>query len=283
MEYNQRFKLLGFDSPSDKIKLMIKNTGRVMLVDFDDIRNTELMDDLTRDEIEAIYRKAYSSGKKIDTQYDFSTRPERQWVVYSAFCLIIAVCYMFSNIAAVKPVFIQGLDVIVTPGTFIYPFTFLIIDLINEFYGLKLAKKTIYMCVLSNALLLLLLHVSLSLPVLPEWVFNSSYSSLITQIESTFIASSIAFLLSELANSHTLIKIKALTNSKYLYIRVLASTLVASIVDSFVFSFIAFSGMMSNEQIMKMIYVQIAVKIGYALINVFPAYGARYLFKKYLA
>ncbi|BEM75868.1 hypothetical protein SME36J_52910 (plasmid) [Serratia marcescens] len=283
MEYNQRFKLLGFDSPTDKIKLMIKNTGRVMLVDFDDIRNTDLMDDLTRDEIEAIYRKAYGSGRKIDTQYDFSTRPERQWVVYSAFCLIIAVCYMFSNIAAVKPVFIKDLDIIVTPGTFIYPFTFLIIDLINEFYGIKLAKKAIYICVLSNALLLLLLHISLSLPVLPEWIFNGSYSSLITQIESTFIASSIAFVLSELANSHTLIKIKALTNSRHLYIRVLASTLVASVVDSFVFSFIAFSGIMSNEQVMSMIYVQITVKIGYALINVFPAYGARYLFKKYLA
>lgn len=82
---------------------------------------------------------------------------------------------------------------LVTPGVFVYPLTFLIVDLLNEFYGFKLARRAIYMCVCSNALLLLLLSLSLSLPVLPEWIFNSSYKNLVTQIQSAFIASTLAF------------------------------------------------------------------------------------------
>lgn len=174
MEYNERFKLLGFDPVTNRIKIMIKNTGRIMSANFYDIRNTDVMDDLSRDEVEAIYRKAYSSGQQVDTQYDITSRPERQWILYSLFCLIITVFYIFSNISAVKPVFFSGLGVLVTPGVFVYPLTFLIVDLLNEFYGFKLARRAIYMCVCSNALLLLLLSLSLSLPVLPEWIFNSS-------------------------------------------------------------------------------------------------------------
>ncbi|QLH64543.1 queuosine precursor transporter [Serratia symbiotica] len=283
MEYNERFKLLGFDPVTNRIKIMIKNTGRIMSANFYDIRNTDVMDDLSRDEVEAIYRKAYSSGQQVDTQYDITSRPERQWILYSLFCLIITVCYIFSNISAVKPVFFSGLGVLVTPGVFVYPLTFLIVDLLNEFYGFKLARRAIYMCVCSNALLLLLLSLSLSLPVLPEWIFNSSYKNLVTQIQSAFIASTLAFFCSELANSYTLIKIKKLTKSKYLYVRLISSTFVASVLDSIIFCFIAFYGVMEQGQILQIICVQIAVKLIYALINVFPAYGARYLFNRYLA
>lgn len=142
-------------------------------------------------------------------------------------------------------------------------------------------QEELYICVCSNALLLLLL--SLSLPVLPEWTFNSSYKNLITQIQSAFIASTLAFFCSELANSYTLIKIKKLTKSKYLYVRLISSTFVASVLDSIIFCFIAFYGVMEQSQILQIICVQIAVKLIYALINVFPAYGARYLFNRYLA
>ena len=79
-----------------------------------------------------------------------------------------------------------------------------------------------------------------------------------------------------------LCKIKELTNSRYLYIRILSSIFVASVIDSVVFCFIAFSGLMTNEQIIGIIAVQVIIKLAYAIVNVFPAYGARYLFNKYL-
>ncbi len=53
------------------------------------------------------------------------------------------------------------------------------------------------------------------------------------------------------------------------------------IIDSFLFCFIAFYGAMQTSDILSMIYVQIAIKVGFAFFNILPAYGARSLFKRY--
>jgi uncharacterized integral membrane protein (TIGR00697 family) len=240
------------------------------------------MDDFNTGEIKAIYRKLYSSENNPITQYDFQDRFESQWVVYALFCICVSVCYVFSNISATKPVYIEYIGVIITPGTFIYPFSFLIIDLLNEFYGFKLAKKAIYMSVLANALIFFMLYISVYLPSLPDWRFNESYNTLVGQVYITFFASTAAFISSEIVNSWILCKIKELTSSRYLFLRVFTSTAVASLIDSFVFCYIAFYGKISNEQIISIVVAQVAIKIIYAFLNILPAYGARYLFNRYL-
>jgi uncharacterized PurR-regulated membrane protein YhhQ (DUF165 family) len=40
---------------------------------------------------------------------------------------------------------------------------------------------------------------------------------------------------------------------------------------------------MQNNEILDIIYIQIAIKMCFAVFNILPAYGARYLFKKYVA
>lgn len=281
---NEKYKLLGFDVIKKKANVMILNTGRVMNVHYDEIIGSELMDDFNVREIEAICRKMYSSDRAVKTQYEFSDRNEKQWIVYSIFCLMISVCYVFSNISAVRPVALNVFshELIITPGTLVYPFTFLIVDLLNEFYGFRLARLAIYMCVIANAIILFFLTISLHLPIMNGWVFNDAYNGFVDQLKSTFIASSAAFLFSELANSWVLCLIKKITNSKFLYIRILSSIFVASIIDSVFFCYLTFSGVMKNDQIMSMIVVQVIIKLIYALFNVLPAYGTRYLFNKYL-
>lgn len=279
MTASRKYKLLGFEPESGKIRLMVMNTARIITARFEDIRHTDVMDNFDRNELEAIYRKAYSNGRSVDTQYDFSDRNEKLWIVYAVFCIIIFLCYVFSNVAAVKPVFLEKLNIIVTPGTFVYPLTFLVIDLLNEFYGFKLARIAIFMCVIANACILGLLIFSLYLPGIPDWMFNSAYSSLIKQIKETFLASTMAFIFSEIANSLVLVKIKKLTNSKFLFIRILASISVAAVLDSAIFCFIAFYKIMSTDDILHMIYIQVIIKLIYAMVSVAPAYGARFIFR----
>ena len=99
---------------------------------------------------------------------------------------------------------------------------------------------------------------------------------------SALVASSISFLFSEYVNSYLLSKIKELTNSRFLFLRVLLSTCFAVVIDSFLFCFIAFYGSLTNDEILKIVYVQIAIKMCFAVFNVFPAYAARSLFKRYV-
>ena len=97
------------------------------------------------------------------------------------------------------------------------------------------------------------------------------------------VASSVSFLFSEYVNSYLLSKIKELTNSRYLFLRVFLSTFFAVIIDSFIFCFIAFYGVMTNSEILSIVFVQIAIKVFFAFFNVLPAYGARSLFKRFVA
>ncbi|MCY1440491.1 hypothetical protein D9M71_567700 [compost metagenome] len=161
--------------------------------------------------------------------------------------------------------------------------TFLIVDLLNESYGLSLARRAIFFAFASNAFILVLLTVTGFLPGLPTWELDGSYNKVIGHVSSALVASSVSFLFSEYVNSYLLCKIKELTSSRFLFLRVFFSTFFAVIIDSFIFCFIAFYGSMENDEILNIVYVQIVIKMCFAVFNVLPAYGARSLFKKYVA
>jgi uncharacterized integral membrane protein (TIGR00697 family) len=197
--------------------------------------------------------------------------------------LILFTLYIFANIAAAKLIFVERFGVIVTPGVFLYPLTFLIVDLLNEFYGIRLARKAILFSFASNAFVIILLAVVSYLPGVAGWKIDLHYGEVIAQVLSVLVASSVSFLCSEYVNSYFLCRIKELTNSRFLFLRLFCSTFFAVIIDSFIFCFVAFYGTMENSEILNMVYVQIAIKMCFAVFNILPAYGARSLFKRYVA
>lgn len=253
-----------------------------MRIDIKELEKSELVDDFNVHEIKSIYRKIYSSESDNTTVYDFKDRNEKSWAVYSFLILLLSMFYIFSNLAAAKPVYIESLDLIVTPGTFIYPLSFLAIDLLSEFYGFRLARRAIYMSLIANLVIVFLLSVSTTLPASPSWKLNEHYNTLIAHVLSAVIASSLSFFLSEYVNSWVLCKIKKITNSRFLFIRIFFSTFTAAIIDSFVFCFIAFYGKLSTNAIIAMALIQIVIKLFFAFFNIIPAYISRYFFTRYV-
>ena len=279
---NTRYKLLGFENSKGLAVVMVVTTGKVIKVKLDELLKSEIVDDLSRSEIKSVYRKFYSGGAAL-TAYEVNDRHETLWIIYVALNLLLFALYIFTNIAATKLVYIESLGVVVTPGVFLYPLTFLIVDMLNEFYGLKLARKAILFAFASNSLITVLLSATSYLPGLSGWKLDAPYSEVMTHVSSVLVASSVSFIFSEYVNSFLLSKIKELTNARLLFLRVFLSTLFAVIIDSFIFCFIAFYGAMTNAEILNIVYVQIAIKMCFAVFNVLPAYGARSLFKRYVA
>ncbi|WP_223519979.1 queuosine precursor transporter [Pseudomonas sp. GL-B-19] len=278
---NSRYKLLGFENSKGLAVIMIVSTGKVTKIKLDDLLKSDVVDDLSRAEIKSIYRKFYSGGEAL-TAYEIDDRQEKSWMTYVALNLLLFALYIFTNIAATKLVYIEWLDIVVTPGVFLYPLTFLIVDILNEFYGLRLARKAILFAFASNALITVLLSATSFLPGLSGWKLDAPYSEVMTHVSAVLVASSISFIFSEYVNSYLLNKIKQLTNSRFLFLRVFLSTFFAVIIDSFIFCFIAFYGSMTNAEILNIVYVQIAIKMCFAVFNILPAYGARSLFKRYV-
>ncbi|AZD81652.1 queuosine precursor transporter [Pseudomonas chlororaphis] len=278
---NSKYKLLGFENNKSLAVIMIIATGKVIKIKLSEVLNSEIMENLNRMEVKNIYKKFYSQGGAL-TAYDLNDRHESSWMIYIILNLLLFTFYIFTSIAATKPIYLESLGIIITPGTFLYPLTFLIVDLLNENFGLRLARKAIFFAFASNAMIIILLYGSTFLPGLPGWKLDTPYNDVIIHVSSVLVASSVSFLVSENINSYLLCKIKELTNSRFLFLRIFLSTLFAVIIDSFVFCYIAFYGSMQNNDILNMIYVQIAIKVCFAFFNILPAYGARSLFKRYM-
>ncbi len=150
-----------------------------------ELLKSETIDNPSKSEIKNIYRRFYSS-EKISTVYEVNDHHETSWMIYTALNLLLFTLYIFTNLAATKPIYVERLDIIVTPGIFLYPLTFLIVDLLNESYGLKLARRAILLAFAGNALIILLLSASTYLPGLPGWKLDSPYNEIITHVPLCF-------------------------------------------------------------------------------------------------
>lgn len=278
---NSRYKLLGFDNHKSRVIVMVVATGKVIKVKLSELIGSEMMDDFNPAEVKTIHKKLYSQEDSV-TAYDFKDRHERSWMIYVVLNLLLFTLYIFTSIAATKPIFLEWPGIVVTPGAFLYPLTFLIVDVLNESYGLRLARRAIFFAFVSNALIIAMLSVTTYLPGLSDWKLDEPYNQVIGHLSSVLIASLISFLVSEYVNTYLLCKIKELTNSRFLFLRVFLSTFIAVIIDSFLFCFLAFYGVMETSVILDMIVIQILIKVSFAFFNVFPAYGMRALLNKYM-
>ncbi|MHA3736208.1 queuosine precursor transporter [Pseudomonas sp. Eth.TT006] len=278
---NRKYKLLAFETEKKLAVVMIVSTGKLIKLKLAELLRSDVMDDLSKAEIKSVYRKYYAT-ESVVTAYDMTDRNERSWVVYTGLNLLLLVLYVFSNIGATKLIYLEKLDIVLTPGVFLYPLTFLVVDMLNELYGFRLARKAIFFGFIGNAMIILLLSAVEAMPGMPGWKLDGPYAEVISHVSAVLLASSISFLFSEYVNSYLLCKIKELTSSKYLFLRVFLSTFFAVLIDSILFCFIAFYGVMSSSEIASIICVQIAIKMFFAFFNVLPAYGVRSLFKKFV-
>lgn len=76
--------------------------------------------------------------------------PRTLWYAYLIITVALSVIYIFSTLCGVKPIQIPVLNLITPPAIFIYPLTFILVDILNEFYGLRLARRTIIISFIAN-------------------------------------------------------------------------------------------------------------------------------------
>ncbi|MBP5099199.1 VUT family protein, partial [Pseudomonas protegens] len=172
---NSKYKLLGFENNKNLAVIMIIDTGKVIKIKLSEVVNSEIMDNLNKMEVKNLYKKFYSQGGTL-TAYDLNDRNENSWMIYIILNLLLFTFYIFTSIAATKPIYLESLDIIITPGTFLYPLTFLIVDLLNENFGLRLARRAILFAFASNAMIIILLYASTFLPGLPGWKLDTPYN-----------------------------------------------------------------------------------------------------------
>nr|WP_253809309.1 queuosine precursor transporter [Vibrio sp. RE88] len=260
--------------------VMIRGTGKVVNMPAKDLISSEVADDLNRNELVEVCKKVYSKSG-FEGAYELEDRHESYWMSYSFLVLCLCSLFTLSNITGIKPVEIFNTGLIVPAAIFLYPISFIFVDILNEYFGLKLARKAIIQSTVVNAGILVLLYLSTTIPSIGPWqAMDEQYTSLVTSMTSVFLASLSSYFISENINAYVLNKIKIATQSRWLAIRVIASTSIASVVDSALFISIAFFNVLPNDVLFVMFLSQVAIKILYALFSVAPIYFARKLFSR---
>jgi len=145
---------------------------------------------------------------------------------------------MLSDIMSLKIALVGGLTV--DAGTFIYPFTFTIRDLIHKLLGKRAARVVIVSAGAINLIMAGALAFTAWLPAAPTWPHQEAFVAVLGPTWRIVIASILAEVISEMVDTEMYsLWIRRITR-KVQWSRVLASNAVSIPVDSLIFSWLAF-------------------------------------------
>jgi uncharacterized integral membrane protein (TIGR00697 family) len=155
-----------------------------------------------------------------------------------------------------------GYPFTLTVGMLSFPVTFLLTDVINEFYGVKAARFLTWVGFWVALGTFLLVTASAAIPIaeftkLPSWggVTEQSFNNIFTGAQRILAASMAAYLTAQFLDIAVFHAIKRLTNEKMLFLRATGSTLVSQLIDTVLIQFLAWYGEegMSVEKILSLV------------------------------
>ena len=121
----------------------------------------------------------------------------------------------------------------ISVGIIPFPVTFLLTDVVNDFYGRRGARFLTLLGFAMACLAYVVLQASTALHVDPSTYFTQAeFAKIFGGSAQLFVASMIAYLISQLLDIQVFQFWKALTESRHLWLRATGSTLLSQIVDT---------------------------------------------------
>ena len=169
--------------------------------------------------------------------------------------------YLSANIMAVKIMDIFGVALF-DAGTLIFPFAYMLGDVLTEIWGFKTARKVIFLAFICNLILMGATALATLVPS-PAYLSETAeaYNTVFAYMPRIVIASLCAFLVGELSNAWLMVKIKELTGKRLLWVRTIGSSVIGHLLDTVIFCVIAFAGSVTTHDLLVMIGSLYVVKL----------------------
>jgi uncharacterized integral membrane protein (TIGR00697 family) len=156
---------------------------------------------------------------------------------------------IISNIASSAKIVDLGFSLFTIPlafdgGTILFPFVYVLGDVLTEVYGFKTARRVIWTGFAAMALATLVFFVLGVLPPESYWeaeAGNTAYNAILGGMSygGIVLASLSAYLVGEFSNAKILSVIKVKMKGRMLWVRTIGSSLVGQFLDTIIFVFIA--------------------------------------------
>ncbi|MGD8633420.1 MAG: queuosine precursor transporter [Anaerolineales bacterium] len=180
---------------------------------------------------------------------------------------------MMADIASLRIVTFLGLSI--DAGTFVYPFTFTLRDLVHKVAGIKAARVLIVTAALINLLMALLFWFTSILPPDPSVGPQLAFGEVLSPVWRIVIASIAAEVISELIDTEGYRLWVQKVTERYQWMRVLVSNAVSVPVDSLVFAWLAFGMVLPTGVVWSIVLANVLVKGAVTLISLPGIYLVR--------
>jgi uncharacterized integral membrane protein (TIGR00697 family) len=147
-------------------------------------------------------------------------------------------------------------------GVLFFPISYIFGDVLTEVYGYARARKVIWAGFGALIFAAVMSAVIVALPPAPDWPNQHIYEVAFGNTWRIVAASMTAYFCGEFVNSFVLAKMKVWSNGRFMWARFVGSTIAGEAVDSAIFYPMAFlgAGIMPDELVMKLVFVQFAAK-----------------------
>jgi len=165
---------------------------------------------------------------------------------------------LIANILSTKIVALPIIHLAVDGGTIIYPLTFTLRDLVHKTWGKKSSRQIIIIAATLNALMFALFWLIGKMTPDPSWQLQTAYEQILLPVGRIVLASIIAQIISELIDTEIFSFVYKKTGD---LTAVLFSNLAGLLVDSLIFTLIAFLGNLPIITVAQIIFSNILIKL----------------------
>jgi uncharacterized integral membrane protein (TIGR00697 family) len=182
-----------------------------------------------------------------------------------------------------------------TAGVLLWPFVFIMTDVINEYFGVRGVRLISWIAVLFITYAFIAAYVAISLAPAKFWVeanaglgvpdVQKAFAVVFGQGLWTICGSIVAFLVGQLIDVAIFHRILKMTGERFVWLRATASTAVSQLLDSFIVLYIAFvlgPQKWSMSQFLAVGTVNYVYKMSAAVALIPLLYFARYAIRAYL-
>lgn len=180
-----------------------------------------------------------------------------------------------------------GREWVFSVGQIAFPVTFILTDILNEFYGRQVVRRVTFLAFAMVGLTFLIVYAAGALAWWPvtktagwDGVTPTAFDLVFTQATRIQLSSMAAFLIANLVDISVFFLIKRVTGNRFLWLRATGSTAVSQIVDTIVISALVWGTKLSFDQYVTVVLTSYLIKLTAAIAVTPVIYGLHELIEK---
>jgi uncharacterized integral membrane protein (TIGR00697 family) len=173
--------------------------------------------------------------------------------------------------------------VIMTAGVIAFPITFIVTDVMNEYFGKRGIRFVTFVGMAMIVFEYVLLQIAMAVPVDEiSPVSQQAFTSVFGASSRIIFGSLVAYLVGQLADITLFHWIRKLTGGRHLWLRATGSTFGSQFLDTFIVLTVAFAGVLSIQSIIAITLFNYAYKFVIAVAITPVIYAAHWVMDLYL-